>query len=211
VGSARLTWRMPGDAFAVDVRASRQLLDASPYLVAQGVLRDEASLSLDLRLAGPIRARGFAKLGRVHNADESNGRQIFGGALAFVPGAYEISLRAQTMRYDTATALAYFSPRQVQTMELGTYLERESDRGVTIAMDLGGGAQQVQEWTSSTTAWSPTVHAWTQVVVPLNDTFALGTEIEAYDSRVGSEVRSPTAPASQWRYASATLSLRMRY
>jgi len=211
VGNARLAWRKPGDALAVDVRASRQLLDASPYLIAQGVLRDEASLALDLRLAGPIRARGFAKLGRIHNADESNGRRIFGGAVAYAPEAYEISVRAQTMRYDTATALAYFSPRQVQTVELGTYFERESARGVTIAMDVGGGAQQVEEWGSSSSAWSPTIHGWTQVVVPLDDTFALGTEIEAYDSRVGSDVGSPTVPASRWRYASAIVSLRVKY
>lgn len=211
VGSARLRWRKPDDAIAVDVRASRQLLDASPYLVAQGALRDEASFSLDLRLAGPVRARGFAKIGNVHNADESNGRQIFGGALAWVPGAYELSLRAQTMRLDTATALAYFSPRRVQTVELGTYFERETDRGITIAMDLGGGAQQVTEWSSAAAGWSPTLHAWSQVVVPLNSTFALGTEIEAYDSRVGSDARVATLPASRWRYASALLSLRVRY
>jgi hypothetical protein len=211
VGNARLVWRKPGDALAVDVRVGRQLLDASPYLVAQGVLRDEASLSLDLRLAGPMRVRGFGKLGRVHNADESNGRQIFGGALAYVPGAYEISLRAQTMRYDTATALAYFSPRRVQTAELGTYFERETDRGITIAMDLGAGAQQVAEWSSVSPGWSPAFHAWTQVVVPLNGTFALGTEIEAYDSRVGSDARAPTVGAARWRYASGIVSLRVRF
>lgn len=211
VGSARLAWRKPGDAIAIDVRASRQLLDASPYLVAQGVLRDEASLALDLRLVGPVRARGFAKVGSVHNADESNGRQIIGGALVVAPAAYEISLRAQTMRYDTATALAYFSPHQVQTVELGTYFERETNRGVTIAMDLGGGVQQVEEWGSTASAWSPTAHGWTQVVFPLNDTFALGTEIEAYNSRVGNDVRSPTVPATRWRYASAIVSLRVRY
>ena len=211
VGSARLVWREPANAIAVDVRASRQLLDASPYLVAQGVLRDEASLSLDLRVAGPMRVRGFGKLGRVHNADESNGRQIFGGALAYAPGAYEVSVRAQTMRYDTATALAYFSPRSVQTAELTTYFERETDRGITIAMDLGGGAQQVTEWSSAASGWSPALHGWTQVVVPLNDTFALGTEIEAYDSRVGSDVRAPTVPASRWRYASGIVSLRVRF
>ena len=211
VGNARLVWRKPGDAIAVDVRASRQLLDASPYLVAQGVLRDEASLSLDLRLGGPMRVRGFGKFGRVHNADESNGRQIFGGALAYVPGAYELSLRAQTMRYDTATALAYFSPRRVQTAELATYLERETDRGITIALDLGAGAQRVTEWSSVAPGWSPAFHGWTQVVVPLNGTFALGTEIEAYDSRVGSDARAPTAGASRWRYASGIVSLRVRF
>jgi hypothetical protein len=211
VGSARLVWRKPGDAIAVDVRASRQLLDASPYLVAQGVLRDEASLSLDLRLLGPVRVRGFGKLGAVHNTEESNGRQIIGGALAWAPGPYELSLRAQTMRYDTATALAYFSPRRVRTAELGTYLERETDRGVTIALDVGGGAQQVEEWASAASAWSPTFHGWTQVVVPLTEALALGTEIEAYDSRVGNDVRSPTVPASRWRYASAGVSLRVRF
>jgi len=211
IGSARLVWRKPGNAISVDARASRQLLDASPYLVAQGALRDEASLSLDLRLLGPIRLRGFSKLGSVHNADESNGRQIYGGALVFAPAAYEISLRTQTMRYDTATALAYFSPRRVQTAELGTYFERETDRGIAIAMDLGGGVQQVTEWSSPASAWSPTVHAWTQILVPLNNVFALGTEIEAYDSRVGSDVRSPTLPASRWRYASVNLSLRVKY
>ena len=211
VGNARLVWRKPGDAIAVDVRASRQLLDASPYLIAQGVLRDEASLALDLRLLGPFRARGFAKMGSVHNADESNGRQILGGALVIAPAEYEISLRAQTMRYDTATTLAYFSPHQVRTVELGTYFERATDRGVTIAMDLGGGAQQVEEWGSTASAWSPTAHGWTQVVIPFSDTFALGTEIEAYDSRVGTDVRSPTVPASRWRYASAIVSLRVRY
>lgn len=211
VGSARIQWRKPSNAIAVDVRASRQLLDASPYLVAQGVLRDEASVSLDLRLIGPVRARSFARIGSVHNADESNGRQIFGGALVVVPSAYEISLRAQTMRYDSETALAYFSPRQVQTVELGAYFERETDRGVTIAADLGGGAQQVAEWASAAAGWSPTFHGWTQLVVPLNDTFALGTEIETYDSRVGSDARAPTVPAARWRYASAILSLRVRY
>jgi hypothetical protein len=211
VGRARLVWRKPGDALGVDVRASRQLLDASPFLVAQGVLRDEASLAVDLRLAGPIRVRGFGRVGSVHNADESNGRQIFGGALAYVPAAYEVTLRAQTMRYDTATTLAYFSPRQVRTAELTTYFERETDRGITMAVDLGAGAQQVSEWTSSVAGWSPALRGWTQIVVPLDNTFALGTEVEAYDSRVGGDAHSPTVGASQWRYASAIVSLRVRF
>jgi hypothetical protein len=48
-------------------------------------------------------------------------------------------------------------------------------------------------------------------VVPLNDALALGTEIEAYDTRIGNDVRSPTATASRWRYASGNLSLRVRF
>jgi tetratricopeptide (TPR) repeat protein len=208
VGHARLVWRNPGDAISVDARAVRQLLDASPFLVAQGVLRDEASLSLDLRLVGPIRARAFGRVGTVHNEDETNGRRIVGGALAYVPGPYELTLRAQTLQYDAPTTLAYFAPRHVRTAELTTYLERETARGATIALDLGAGAQQVADWTTAGGSWSPSLRGWTQLIVPLTRSLALGTEIEAYDARVGTETPSLTLPAARWRYGSVSVWLR---
>jgi tetratricopeptide (TPR) repeat protein len=211
VGRARLAWRQPGDAIAVDVRAGRQLLDASPFLIAQGVVRDEASLSLDVRLAGPIRARGFAKAGAVHNADETNGRQIFGGALAYAPGSYEVSMRAQTMQYDAATRLAYFAPRYVRTAELTTYIERETEGGTTIAIDLGAGAQQVADWTTAPSTWSPSLRGWTQVVMPLTSSLSFATEVEAYHSKVGTDTPSLSLTASQWQFASLSLSLRAAF
>jgi predicted TPR repeat methyltransferase len=211
VGRARLTWRAPGDAIGIDARLSRQLLDASPLLVAQGALRDEASLAVDLRVAGPLRVRGFGRVGTVHNDDETNGRTILGGALAYVPGPYEVSLRGQTMRYDAATALAYFAPRQVQTAEITTYVEREAASGTTVALDLGAGAQQVADWTTAAGSWSPSLHGWTQIVKPLNGRLALGTELEAYDARVGTDAPSVTRPTTQWWYGSAALWLRATF
>ncbi len=211
VGRGRLSWRKPGDAIAVDVRAARQLLDASPFLIAQGVLRDEASLSVDVRLAGPIRARGFARAGSVHNSEETNGRQILGGALAYAPGSFEVTMRAQTMQNDAATRLAYFAPRYVRTAELTTYIERETEGGTTIALDLGGGAQQVADWTTAAGTWSPSLRGWTQVVMPLTSSLSFATEVEAYHSRVGSDTPSLSLPASQWQYASLSLSLRAAF
>ena len=211
VGRARLAWRQPGDAIAVDVRAGRQLLDASPFLIAQGVVRDEASLSVDVRLAGPMRARGFAKAGAVHNADETNGRQVFGGALAYAPGSYEVSMRAQTMQYNAATRLAYFAPRYVRTAELTTYIERETEGGTTIAIDLGGGAQQVADWTTAPSTWSPSLRGWAQVVMPLTSSLSFATEVEAYHSKVGQDTPSLSLTASQWQYASLSLSLRAAF
>jgi tetratricopeptide (TPR) repeat protein len=211
VGRARLTWRTPGDAIGVDARMTRQLLDASPFLVAQGALRDEGSLALDLRVAGPIRVRGFGRVGTVHNEDESNGRRILGGALAYAPGAYEVTLRAQSMAYDAPTALAYFAPRRVRTAEVTTYLERETAEGTTVALDLGAGAQQVSDWTTSRGTWSPAFRGWTQVVRPLGGRFALGTEIEAYDARIGMDAPSVTLPTTQWWYGSVALWLKATF
>ena len=209
VGRARLVWRVPGDALAIDARAGRQLLDASPFLVAQGVLRDEANVSLDARLAGPIRVRAFGRVGSLHNSVESNGRQVIGGALAYAPGAYEVTLRAQSMQYDHATTLAYFAPRHVRSAEVTSYLERETDGGTTFSLDLGAGGQQVADWTTAASTWSPAFRGWAQLVMPLSAAVSVGTEVEAYDSRVGVDTPSSVLAASRWRYGSASVWLRV--
>ncbi len=211
-GRARMIWRRPGDAVAVDARAGRQLLDASPFLVAQGVLRDEVSAAVDLRVLGPMRVRGFVRTAAIHNnADERNRRDIIGGALAFVPAAYEVTIRAQRLRYDAPTNLAYFAPRYVNGAELTTYLERESGSGTTLALDLGAGAQQVADWQLADASWSPTLRGWAQVVVPLAASLAAGAELEAYDSRIGMEGTSLELPDSRWRYGSASVWMRVAF
>lgn len=211
VGRARLVWRKPGDGLAVDARLSRQLLDASPFLVAQGVQRDEASLALDRRLRGPVRARVFGRLASVHNEAERNRRHIAGGALAWVPGAYEVTVRGQTLGYAQPTSLAYFAPRQVHTAELTTYTERETARGTTFAVDLGAGAQQVADRAAAAGSWSPAFRGWAQVVVPLDGSRSLGAEIEAYDSRIGMDTPTAPTPDSRWRYGSANVWLRIAF
>ena len=211
VGRARIAWRQPGGAVAIDARVGRQLLDASPFLVAQGVLRDEAGATLDVRVAGPLRARAFGRVAAIHNEDERNARHLLGGAVAWVPGPYEVTLRAQAMRYDGPTALAYFAPRYVRTAELTTYTERELASGATVALDLGGGAQQVADWTAADGAWSPAVRGWLQVVSPLGESLSVGAEVEAYDSRVGVDAPSAVNPGSRWRYAAASVWLRIAF
>lgn len=211
VGRARLTWRQPGAGVSLDARASRQLLDASPFLIAQGVLRDEAAATVDARVRGPVRVRVFGRTAAIHNEDERNRRDIVGGALAWVPGAYELTLRAQRMAYRTPTTLAYFAPRQVDGGELTAYVERELASGATLALDLGAGAQQVTTWDAAAGAWSPALRGWAQFVVPLGGWVAAGTELEAYDSRIGTEGSSFVPTGSRWRYGSATVWLRVAF
>lgn len=211
VGRARVVWRRPGDGVAIDARAGRQLLEASPFLVAQGVLRDEAAATVDLRVHGPVRVRGFARTAAIHNEDERNRRDVLGGALGWVPGSYELTLRGQRMTYRAPTALAYFAPRRVDGAEITAYLEREATGGATLALDLGAGAQQVTSWDAAGGTWSPALRGWAQFVVPLGAALSAGTEIEVYDSRIGMEGSSFVPTDSRWRYASVSGWLRVAF
>jgi hypothetical protein len=209
VGRARFLWRDPAGRLRLDARASRQILDASPYLVAQGVRRDEVGAEIDLRLIGPLRVRAFGRAGRVHNDAEANDRSIVGGAIAFVPERFDISVRAQELSYGGPTGLAYFAPRYVRTVELTTYIERELGT-VQLALDAGAGAQQVAGWTEMPANWAPTGRLWAQLSTPLGSRLSLGADVEGYDSRVGTDMPSFEVPAGRWRYGSVRTWLRIR-
>lgn len=204
VGRARIVWRRPGDGITLDARLGRQLLEASPFLVAQGVLRDEVAATVDLRLHGPVRVRGFGRTGAIHNEDERNRRDIVGGALAWVPDAYEVTLRAQRMTYRAPTTLAYFAPRVVDGTEITAYLERETSGGTAVALDLGAGAQRVASWDATVGGWSPALRVWAQFVQPLGTSLSAGTEVELYDSRIGLEGASFDPAGARWRYGAVS-------
>lgn len=209
VGRARVVWRVPGNRLRVDARASRVLLDGSPYLVAQGVTREEIGAELDLRAVGPVRVRAFGRTGQVGNEDERNERRVVGGALAIVPRGYDLSLRGQELSYSAPTDLAYFAPRYVRTMELAAYTEREIGR-VLLVLDAGAGMQRVAAWTDFPSDWSPALRGWAQLVTPLGSRVSLVLEGEGYDARVGTEQPTFALPEGRWRYGSARVSLRAR-
>lgn len=204
---ARLNWRAPSDAVRLDLRAARQLLDANPILVRDGAVRDEASAELDLRLAGPVRVRGFGRAGAVRAGDQTNGRQLFGGALlAAAPAGPELALRAQRLQYDAPSRSGYFAPRAVELAELGGYAELESATGVLLALDLGAGAQRVTPFDGVAGAWSPALRGWTQLLVPLGRGNTVGVELDMYSSQSGAD--AVTASAGAWRYGSLSVWLR---
>lgn len=210
VGRARLVWRVPGDRVRLDARASRTLLDASPYLVAQGVTRAEIGAEVDVRAVGPLHVRAFGRTGSVGNEEERNGRRIVGGALAIAPRGYDLSLRGQELSYTAPTELAYFAPRYVRTMELTAYTEREIE-DVLLVFDLGAGMQRVAAWTDFPSDWSPALRGWAQLVTPLASRVSLVLEAEGYDSRVGAEQPSFGLPEGRWRFGSVRASLRTRF
>lgn len=207
VGTARLVWRDAMGRLRIDARASRRVLDASPYLIAQGVRRDEIGGELDLRVAGPLRARVFGRIAAVHNEAETNERRIVGGAIAWAPRNFDVSLRGQELSYGAPTGLAYFAPRYVRTLQATAYLERELG-DVQLAVDLGAGSQQAATWTEPGRSWSPAVGLWAQVARPLTPHLTLGGDVEAYDARIGTDMPALATPVGRWRYGALRIWMR---
>jgi hypothetical protein len=210
VGRARWRWRDVEARWRFDARASREVLDVSPQLVAQGVRRDDVGAEIDVRLAGPLRARVFGRAGSVGNETESNERRIVGGAVAFAPAAIDLSLRAQELSYGGPTSLPYFAPRYARTVELTGYLERELGDAL-IALDAGLGAQQVAAWATTPGSWAPAGRLWMQLARPLTTRMSVGAEGELYDARIGTDVPSLDLPEGRWRYGSLRLWLRASF
>jgi Flp pilus assembly protein TadD len=206
-GRVRLSWRPPSGAANIDLRASRVLLDASPTLARGGAVRDEVGAEMDLRLAGPLRARALGRVGAVRTDSQVNPRTLLGGALAAVGERGELAARVQRLRYAEPSASGYFAPRSADVAELAAYSEIETDAGASLTLDLGAGAQRVTRFGSVGTAWSPSLRGWAQGVLPIGQSVALGLELEAYDSRVAAD--AVTVSAGSWRYGSASVWLRL--
>ena len=204
IGELRLDWRAAGGNNAINVRAARVLVTASPTLVANAVRRDEIGLRADREVLGPLRLRGIARATRISAATETNRRTLFGGGPVLGGAAGEISAIAQQIDFAHPSISGYFAPRSARIAEIGTYAERETDSGIRIALDLGAGAQQLTQWGVAPGTWSPAYRAWSELALPLSPGSELRLELEAYDASIGSEL----APNGKWRYGSASLSIR---
>jgi tetratricopeptide (TPR) repeat protein len=208
LGSARLRWRDPGNRAALDLRGGRTLLDVTPLLAGARAYRDEVGAEGELRVAGPLRVRGFGRTGRIVTAFDDNTRDLFGGAaLLALPSGIEVGVRAQEIRFGAPSVSGYFAPEQMRVAEATAYIERESASGVSLALDLGAGAQRVTDWGTPAGRWSPALRGWAQLVVPVGTGRAFGVEVDSYDAKVGTEGVAPTS--GRWRYASAAAWLRL--
>ncbi|HYD53847.1 MAG TPA: tetratricopeptide repeat protein, partial [Gemmatimonadaceae bacterium] len=167
VGRARVLWREPSDAVRLDVRAQRLLLDATPELLRLSALRSEVGAEVDVRIAGPLRARALGRVGAVRTAPQSNRRTQLGGALVFAGDRGELSGRVTQLRYADSTTAGYFAFRSADLAEAASYVELETESGVTLALDLGAGAQRIRRFDGSGGDWGPALRGWAQLLVPI--------------------------------------------
>jgi hypothetical protein len=206
IGFIRALWKQPGTAALVDVRASRVLLDATPILVINRVVRNEIAARVDLPVTRTVRLRGGARADSYNAIADRNSRTLLLGSVeASVTDAVAVAGVFQQIAFDHATASGYFAPRLAQSAELATYAELESESGRLIVIDAGAGGQRFAEFGSGIGKWKPAFRVMAQLSIPLSAGSELRAGVDTYDSRLASEA----APATSWRYASASLSLRL--
>ena len=204
-GRLRTRWRSSHGA-AVDVRAQRGVLAASPLLVDNRVVRTEVRTVVEIPVTRALKLRGLGRTAVLSDTADVNHRTELGLVLAFaLSPAIELSGQVHQLRYSHASTAGYFAPRLGQVVEAGSYMELETASGWLLALDVGAGAQRVAEFGGQPGPWTRSLRGYALITAPLAPGRALQLELEGEDSTVA---REAATTAGAWRYGSAALSLR---
>ena len=203
-GRIRARWRAPAGGPALDLRAERRVIDASPLLVANRVVRSELRGIVELPVAGGLKLRGLGRVAALSDSAEVNHRTSVGGVVAFAATpSVEVSGQVHQVRFAHSSSAGYFAPRFAQVVEAGTYVEFETG-SVLCAFDAGAGVQRVARHGARVGPWRRAFRLYGLVAVALSPGLDLRLELEGEDSQIASE----TVTSGQWRYGSTMLSLR---
>ncbi len=204
-GRLRTRWRSSHGA-AVDVRAQRGVLAASPLLVDNRVVRTEVRTVVEIPVTRALKLRGLGRTAVLSDTADVNHRTELGLVLALpLSPAIELSGQVHQLRYSHASTAGYFAPRLGQVVEAGSYMELETASGWLLALDVGAGAQRVAEFGGQPGPWTRSLRGYALITAPLAPGRALQLELEGEDSTVA---REAATTAGAWRYGSAALSLR---
>lgn len=232
VGRARLRINPRPTAGLMDIRLARAPLLVSPLLMVNQVVLTEARGTFELPLGKVFRVRANGQVGDMSSADidtvtfnagrgrggmgstrssivntrTHNTRIGLGGGLVARTGASsELSASYYQLSYESAATAGYFAPRLVRLIEAGTYTEVYNFDPVTIAFDLGAGAQQTALHGGELGKWTPALRAWGMLTVPVARTVEVNVETDWYKSQLGAVATSGT-----WSSFSGALSLKWR-
>ena len=207
VGGIRGVLRKPGARSSLDLRASRTLLDATPVLVINQVVRSEFAGRADLEVIPRVKVRFGGRAGSYNAIGDDNTRvSLLGGLAVAATDAIEVSGVFQRLTFAHATTSGYFAPEVAQLAELGSYAEFESDNGTVLALDAGVGAQRLQEFSASMGSWAASYRLFASLDIPFRPGSAVHFDLDSYDSRLGSDAPSST---SSWKSVSLSASLRL--
>jgi hypothetical protein len=199
-GELRVRWR-PG----IDLRLRRDVVAASPLLLANRVVRTEGRATVLAPLAGAFKLRGIGATAALSSTVDVNHRNSLGAAVVLGVGpAGEVSALIHEVRFSHQSAVGYFAPRVVQTVEAATYLEHETAGSALFVLDGGVGVRRLAAWAGPLGPWGRALRLYALIAVPIAPGRELRLEVEGEDSAVATEV----ATAAAWRYGSAVLSVR---
>jgi hypothetical protein len=199
-GELRVRWRP-----AIDFRLRRDVVAASPLLLANRVVRTEGRATVLAPLAGAFKLRGIGSTTALSSTVDMNHRNSLGGAVVLaVAPASEVSALFHELRFSHPSAVGYFAPRVVQTVEAATYLEHETAGSALFVLACGVGMRRMAAWATPLGPWGRALRLYALMAVPIAPNRQLRLELEGEDSAVATEV----ATAAAWRYGSALLSVR---
>jgi tetratricopeptide (TPR) repeat protein len=205
-GQVRARWRDPMGGPAVDLRARRNVIDASPLLVTNRVVRTEIGAVVELPVARGLKLRGIGRTAALSSSFDVNHRTTIAGVVAVaVTPSIEMSGQMHEIRYSRPSSAGYFAPRLIQIAQAGSYIEIETARSFVLAFDLGIGVQRVARPGAAVGPWRRALRLYSLIAVPLAPGRELRFELDGDDSGVGTE----SATTAQWRYVSMQLSLRV--
>lgn len=231
VGRARLRINPRPTAALADIRLTRTPVLVSPLLMVNQVVLTEARGTFELPLGKVFRLRANGQIGDMSSAEidtitfdagrsrsgggmrnslvntrSHNTRTGMGGGLVARTGSSsEVSATYYQLSYESPATAGYFAPRLVRLIEAGTYTEIYDFDPLTVALDLGAGAQQVAQHGDELGEWKPALRAWAMLTLPLARAVELNIETDWYRSQLGT-----VATSSTWNSLSGALSLKWR-
>ena len=201
---ARLRLKAPSDKGGIDLRFNRSLLDATPTLVQNGVVRNELQARPSVALTKRLRLRGNGGAGWITGNLDRNSRTTAGGGAAWsLLRSVELSGNFTQIQYAHPSQSGYFAPQRLQSIDVGSYLEFEND-SVLAAIDLGAGAERFHAHGAAFGPWRPAFRGYGLISFKLRPGRELRFEVDTYDTQAS----AVAAPGPGWRYASMTASLR---
>src|SRR5439155_209973 len=167
-GQLRVRWREPMGGPAVDFRARRNVIDASPFLVTNRVVRTEIGAIVELPLASRLKLRGIGRTAALSSSFDLNHRTSLAGVVAVaVTPSVELSGQMHEIRYSRPSSAGYFAPRLIQMAQVGSYIELETARSVVLAFDLGVGVQRVAQQVAAIGPWRSALRLYSLIAVLL--------------------------------------------
>lgn len=194
----------PGNAARIDVRFNRNLVDATPLLLVNHVVRNDLQVRPDFTFLRQFRLRGAGGMSLIQGTGERNQRHMAGAGAGWAPvPSTEFSANFTQSGFAHASGAGYFAPKRIQAADAGTYMEFERE-AILVALDLGGGLERFEEHDSAFGRWRPALRAYALVSLRLRPGRELHLELDSYNSQAGPIL----APASGWKYASVVASFR---
>jgi hypothetical protein len=200
----RLRWRAPENGHRFEARFDRTLLDSTPTLLANEVVRNQLKFRPDLALSRRLRlyadASGSLLTGRGHR----NVRNSLGTGVGWsLNSEIVLSANRSVIGYRRASRVGYFAPQRIETYDFGSYMDFEGSK-LVMAFDFGGGVERLRKHGEPFGAWRRAFRGYAYFSYPVQPGRFFNVELEAYNT-----LAAPAAAVSSgWKYVSLTFSFR---